>query len=42
MKNNLYLIPSLKVIEITVEGVLCLSTQIPGENENYEEKEFEW
>lgn len=42
MTDNLYIMPSLKVIEISAEDILCLSTLTPGKNELYEEKEFEW
>ncbi len=42
MNRTDYTSPAAEVVEIISEGVLCFSTTVPGGNEDYVEKEFEW
>ncbi len=37
-----YTTPSAKIVEMITEGVLCFSLGVPGSNDDYFEKEFEW
>lgn len=32
----------MEIFEMCTESVLCSSIQVPGQNDDYVEKEFEW
>ena len=41
MKTQEYVRPSINIIELAAHDILCLS-YIPGGNESYNEKDFNW
>lgn len=42
MERSDYTTPEIVIIEISTEGVFCYSNTVPGGNQDYTERDFEW